>query len=220
MTLTPQARIDLYRAAFPDFAPLYLMNGRIEGLWIMGNDYRVKSGYYGGYPAGYIPRVMAMFPDARSVLHLFSGMVEKTHPDHVTFDLNPDRKPDIVGDAEGLSCYFRPDMRAEAYPHGRTFDLILADPPYSVEDCDHYGTPMVSRFKVVRECFKVLAPGGHLVWLDQVFPMFRKDETPLVGAIYARTELPGLTDAGEIGMIKSTNHRVRGVFIFRKDQQP
>lgn len=208
MTLTPQNRIDLYREAFPDFAPLYLMNGRIEGLWIMGNDYRVKSGYYGGYPAGYLPRVMSMFPDAKRVLHLFSGCVEKTNAEHVTFDINPDRSPDICGNAENLRDHFHPC----------SFDLILADPPYSVEDCEHYGTPMVSRFKVVKECFKVLAPGGHLVWLDQVFPMFRKTETPMVGTIYTREELPGMNHVGEIGMVKSTNHRVRAVFMFRKEQ--
>ena len=205
--ITPQDRIDLYRAAFPDFAPLYLMNGRIEGLWIMGQNYTVKTGYYGGYPHGYLKRVMAMFPDVKRVLHLFSGCVEKTAPEHVTIDINPDRKPDIVGNAENLS---------EHAPG--PFDLILADPPYSVEDCEHYGTPMVSRFKVVKECFKVLALGGHLVWLDQVFPMFRKVETPLVGTIYLREELPdGMVQAGEIGMVKSTNHRVRAVFMYRKD---
>jgi hypothetical protein len=26
-------------------------DGRVVGTWIMGNDYRVKSSYYGGYPA-------------------------------------------------------------------------------------------------------------------------------------------------------------------------
>lgn len=209
MTLAPQDRINLYREAFSGFAPLYLMNGRIEGLWIMGQNYTVKTGYYGGYPHGYLQRVMAMFPDAKRVLHLFSGCVEKTAPEHVTFDMNPDRKPDVVGNAERLS----------EYAPG-PFDLILADPPYSVEDCEHYGTPMVSRSKVVKECFRVLAPGGHLVWLDQVFPMFRKVETPLVGTIYLREELPeGMVQAGEIGMVKSTNHRVRAVFMFRKEIQ-
>ena len=27
-------------------------DGRVVGTWIMGNNYRVKSQYYGGYPAG------------------------------------------------------------------------------------------------------------------------------------------------------------------------
>src|SRR5438477_11335869 len=50
--------------------------GRIVGTWIMGNDYRVKSEYYGGYPAGYLRRIKALFPDKRRVLHVFSGKVE------------------------------------------------------------------------------------------------------------------------------------------------
>ena len=49
--------------------------GRVVGTWIMGNDYRVKSGYYGGYPAGYLRRVKALFPDKKKVLHLFSGRI-------------------------------------------------------------------------------------------------------------------------------------------------
>ena len=221
MNLTLQQRIEAYQSAFPKFQPLYLANEkRIEGLWIMGNDYRVKSGYYGGYPAGYLPRVMSMFPDAQEILHLFSGCVEKTDDRFVTFDINPERKPDICGDAERLSRYFEPNMRAEVYPNGRTFDLILADPPYSVEDCEHYGTPMVSRSKVIKECVKILAPGGVLVWLDQVFPMFRKDELDLIGTIYARMDLPeGLEHVGEIGMVKSTNHRVRAAFMFQRAGQ-
>lgn len=207
MNLTLQQRIEAYQRAFPKFQPLYLANEkRIEGIWIMGNDYRVKSGYYGGYPAGYLPRVMSMFPDAKRTLHLFSGCVEKTDDRFVTFDINPERKPDVCGDAERLAEHFSPGL----------FDLILADPPYSVEDCEHYGTPMVSRSKVIKECVKILAPGGVLVWLDQVFPMFRKDELDLVGTIYARADLPdGLEHVGEIGMVKSTNHRVRAVFMFQ-----
>jgi hypothetical protein len=27
---------------------------RVVGTWIMDNDYRVRSSYYGGYPAGYL----------------------------------------------------------------------------------------------------------------------------------------------------------------------
>ena len=38
-------------------------DGRVVGTWIMGNDYRVRSEYYGGYPAGYLRGVRALFPD-------------------------------------------------------------------------------------------------------------------------------------------------------------
>jgi hypothetical protein len=51
-------------------------DGRVAGIFIMGNDYRVKSTYYGGYPATYLKRIKALFPDKRRVLHLFSGKVD------------------------------------------------------------------------------------------------------------------------------------------------
>lgn len=40
-------------------------DGRVVGTWIMGNDYRVKSGYYGGYPAGYLRRIAALVQDRK-----------------------------------------------------------------------------------------------------------------------------------------------------------
>ena len=107
------------------------------------------------------------------------------------FDIRPEMEPDVVGDARQLSGYFEPG----------SFDLILADPPYSEEDALHYGKPMVNRNKVLSECLKILKQGGHLVWLDQALPMFRKTEWRLWGAI---------------GVVRSTNHRVRMVFIFEK----
>ena len=196
--LSLQDRCNLYRDRFPRFpAPAVVNDARIEALWIMGNDYRVKSGYYGGYPAGYLDRIMSMFPDFENGLHLFSGMIDEGREQDAlgrkmtTFDINPDRPANIHGDAEKLSEHFAPE----------TFDLILADPPYSAEDAEHYGTPMVSRNKVLKECHKVMKPGGWLIWLDQVFPQFRKEEFNL---------------ALSIGMIKSTNHRVRAIFGFQK----
>ena len=50
--------------------------GRLSGVWFLGNDYRVKSKYYGGYPAGYLKRMRALFYDKEQALHLFSGKVE------------------------------------------------------------------------------------------------------------------------------------------------
>ena len=101
-------------------------DGRVVGTWVMGNDYRVKSKYYGGYPAGYLRRIKALFPDKKNVLHLFSGMVDvETYPGK-RVDINPDTNPDYVDDAQSLE-----NVPVEE------FDLILADPPYSVEDCEH-----------------------------------------------------------------------------------
>lgn len=161
---------------------------RLCGTWVMGNNYSVKSEYYGGYPHGYLKRIKALFPDKNRVLHLFSGKVEKDIFDGVTVDNNTANSPDILADAHDL-------------PFDQEFDLVLADPPYSIEDCDHYGTIMVKRNKVLEQSAKALKKGGHIVWLDQVLPMYRKAE---------------LKTVGYIGMVKSTNHRFRVITIFEK----
>lgn len=164
-------------------------DGRVVGTWIMGNDYRVQSLYYGGYPAGYLRRIKSLFPDKNRVLHLFSGHVDKTIIPGKTVDLNPDLKPDYVDNAQTLLQVPLED-----------FDLVLADPPYSVEDADHYKTPMVKRNLVMQTLGARLKPGTHVVWLDQVLPMFRKDQFAIEGVI---------------GMVKSTNHRFRVIVIFK-----
>jgi hypothetical protein len=82
-----------------------------------------------------------------------------------------------------------------------TRKLIVADPPYTGEDCDHYGVPLIRRQVVVRECHKVLAPGGFLVWLDMVWPQYSKRDWILRGLI---------------GVVRSTNHRARIVTILEK----
>ena len=164
-------------------------DGRIVGTWIMGNNYRVKSEYYGGYPAGYLRRIKALFPDKDRVLHLFSGKVDLEVMPGDTVDLNPDLKPTYLDDAQTLESVPLED-----------FDLVLADPPYSVEDCEHYGTSMVKRNKVMKALQRTV-PGTHIVWLDQVLPMFRKDFFKVVAVI---------------GMVKSTNHRFRVITIFER----
>lgn len=164
-------------------------DGRVVGTWIMGNDYRVKSTYYGGYPAGYLRRVKALFPDKRRILHLFSGMVDLDIFPGDTVDINPALKPTYVDDAQTLECVPLHE-----------YDLVLADPPYSIEDADHYQTTMIKR-NVVMRALRRLPEGAHVVWLDQVLPMYRKD---------------AFAQEAAIGMWKSTNHRFRGITIFRR----
>ena len=164
-------------------------DGRVVGTWIMGNDYRVKSTYHGGYPATYLRRIRALFPEKTRVLHLFSGRVDLEEFPGDTVDCNPLLKPTFLDDAQTLL-----QVPLEQY------DLVLADPPYSVEDCEHYGTSMVKRKRVMKALYRLL-PGAHVVWLDQVLPMYR-------GNMFAVE--------ATIGMWKSTNHRFRGITIFRR----
>jgi hypothetical protein len=78
------------------------------------------------------------------------------------------------------------------------YDLVLADPPYSVEDAERYQTTMVKRNQVMN-ALQRLQPGAHVVWLDQVLPMYSKRAFSVVALI---------------GMWRSTNHRFRGITIF------
>jgi hypothetical protein len=184
-------RIDNYERAtgFPR-ALFQCDGGTVVGTWIMGNNYSVASGMYGGYPAGYLKRIRSLFPDKQSTLHLFSGMVDvKTFPGE-TVDIAAEHDPTYVDDAQTLT-----KVPLEKY------DLVLADPPYSVEDAEHYKTSMIKRNVVMRTLGDRLSEGCHVVWLDQVLPMYRKDQFEVEAVI---------------GMVKSTNHRFRVVTIFRK----
>ena len=189
--MTLQERIDNYKRVTGYPQSMFIdETGRINGVWIMGNDYTTK-GDYGAYPHGYEKRIESLFSDCLNVLQLFSVNLPPSKF-YTRFDIHPEFA-DVVGDAHNLSSYF----------DNQKFDIIYADPAYSEEDSLHYGTPMINRNKVVKECIKVLKSGGFLVWLDQVLPMYRKDELSIIGVI---------------GMVKSTNHRFRVVTIFQRDQ--
>lgn len=190
--MTNQQRATNYASAFPAFPPLRADARWIDGVWMLGNNYK-GSGYYGAYPPGYLRRIEALFPDVSRarVLHPFAGSLRDVHG--VRVDINPKNAPDVVANAEALP-----------FPAG-AFDLALADPPYSAEDAKRYGTPMVNRRKVLTELARVVRPGGFVVWLDTVWPMFAKRDWHCFG---------------QIGVVRSTNHRVRLVSLFRRVEQP
>jgi hypothetical protein len=161
---------------------------RFYGMWFGGQNYK-GSGYYGAFPAGFLKRITSLFTDCEEVLHLFSGSIPLGDYDRV--DMNPANGAEYTCIAHELSDFLPKNH----------YDVIYADPPYTDEDSNKYGTPSCNRNKVVKECNKILKPGGFLVWLDQVLPMFRKDELEMVGSI---------------GYVRSTNHRFRVVTVFRK----
>jgi len=167
----------------------------LYGRWVIGPDYRNKTKYYGAYPAGYIERVMALFPDVESlslgdssvVLHVFSGSLPPGN-----YERCDSHQPAELQ----CSVYNLPNRIWNFKPW-----LVLADPPYSAADAEHYGTAMVDRRRAMAALAQVTRVGGHLVWLDTVWPMHRKADWRTVG---------------RIALTRSTNHRIRDISIFER----
>ena len=206
---TPQRRAKLYNDLFGDRYPdsRFMISDRwISATWFIGNNYRSLSKrnandepFYGAYPAGYLKRISCMFPEGTNILHLFSGSLTKDQVDeHILegqnafrVDNNRDNRPDSVYDADKISEIILPN----------SYDVIFADPPYSVEDAEHYGRCLVHKKKVLEECHKILKPGGSLLWMDQSCPQYAKKDWHFYGTI---------------SIYRSTNNRIRGVMMFEK----
>jgi ParB/RepB/Spo0J family partition protein len=191
LTLTDRAM--LFNSAYPTQPPIVMHGDDFAfGYWFVGGGN--VSDFYGSYQTGYLERVNSMFPDVKgreNFVHLFSGSLPPSD-DYTRVGIDPtgQYKSDLEIDAHQLSSYlkFRPK-------------LIMADPPYSVEDSEHYQNSMVDRAKVIEEAGAVLAPGGYIVWQDQALPVFKNKTVNLVGVI---------------SYIRSTGNRFRCVCLFKK----
>lgn len=84
-----------------------------------------------------------------TILNVFCGM----NVEGYRVDLNPEVKPDLLCDIHELSKHLQ-----------NTFDIILADPPYSNDESKElYGTPKINYKKWTAECTKLLNPNGLLI---------------------------------------------------------
>jgi hypothetical protein len=210
------ARHLLYNNAFPKRPPLAYGNGMVAGTWMIGACYKNPSRnpdgtpFYGAYPHGYLERVHAMFPDAKSILHVFSGGLTFDAAVAARFWQGPPSEEmgptgyritlvDMHGPEQGRYPTWQGDVLAMPEAWQGRFDLILADPPYSKEDAAKYDCPPPQRGQVMRALRRVCKRGGNLVWLDQVWPMHRKVDWKTWGTV---------------GLVRSTNHRVRMVSMF------
>ena len=184
-----EERADNFTRSFPKYSPLVVHNGRLYGFWLIGRWYASNRSFYGSYPPSYLDRVRSLFPDCERVLHLFSGSLQDVHLNEVTYDIKPDFNPIICDDAKNMLQHFKVGE----------FDLILADPPYELRDFEKYGCKPFNKGRVVKDCSVITKPGGFLVWLDTIMPIFSKRDWELFGCI---------------GLVQSTNHRTRQITIF------
>jgi len=190
-SLTMHDRIQLYNNGlygrkYPS-SVFWDVGGWPRAYWMLGNNYRSSTGFYGSYPPEYIGRVMSMFPDVVGILHAFSGSLPPGR--YTRVDISSANNPDYVASIDNLP-----------FPDG-TFDIAMADPPYDRSDSEKYGTAYPNKPKCLRELTRVVKHGGYIIWLDTRKPMYRKVELELCCVI---------------AIDRSTNHRIRGCWIFRK----
>jgi hypothetical protein len=167
------------------------------GRWLIGNDYRNPSQYYGSYPAGYLARLAALFGDvpllhpngAWTTLHVFSGSLGSGAYNRCDSMKSCEFPCDVL---DLPTLWANVEWR---------YKLIMADPPYAKADAAKYGTPMIHRGKVLRALAQIAEPGCLLAWLDTCWPMHRKAEWRTVGRIV---------------ITRSTNHRTRDLTIFER----
>ena len=179
----------IYAKKYPD-SKFY--GKRLQATWFLGNNYQNASTYYGAYPPMYWKRIQTFIRPNDKVMHLFSGSLPKG--DYVRVDMDETLEPDIVCKSEEI----------DAHVDHNSFDIVFADPPYSKADSQiGYKGNYPNKKKTLSAVSKILKPNGLLVWLDTCLPMFRKTELELVGVIT---------------IIISTNHRVRLVSIFKKQE--
>lgn len=155
-----------------------------------GGAYYRKTQYYGSYPHSVKERIYAMFPDARKILHLFSGTVRDFGS--ISYDIKPEMHPDICDDVRNIKAHA--SELADV-------DLVAGDPPYGPDDFKKYGVQPFNKTQVLRDLGEILQSGACVAWLDTYAPMYRKDVWKRIGLI---------------GIVVSTNTRIRCLSIFER----
>lgn len=189
--MTVEQRCESYAQSFPDAHKI--VNGRIYGVWVMGNSYQNKTDFYGEFPHSVLERILALFPDKKDkILHLFAGTLKAKVPKVITYDMSPRFKPTIRDDVANIIRYS--EMLGDR-------SLVICDPPYDATDAEKYGFPPCNKKKVLKDLHSILKNGAVVAWLDTRKPMYRKDEWHLMG---------------EIMVSVSTMHRYRGLCLFSR----
>jgi hypothetical protein len=174
--------------------------------WLLARP-KLKNGarYYGSFPSGFLPRARALLgvgPDdavlhvcsGRAGEHLFGGFGRNDR----TVDIDRSLKPDFVM-----------DVREELPPYGRTgWPAILADPPYTEDDADHYTSGrerLPQAGPLLARCLQYVRPGGRVGFLHYVFPRPPRNLLAYTVRLVA-----------VVGVIAGYDNRMRAFSVFEK----
>lgn len=169
--------------AFPKYPKTVYDKGWIYGVWYCGKKF-TKTQLYGEYPATFFKRVRAMFPkiNENKFLHLFSGSMGSDYG--LTLDGSARFNPSIVHilTKDNLLPF-----------ENNTFEVVLADPPYSKIHAEEYKLPYPTAELILKEAMRILKPGGYFLLLHTMYPAYRRKEVKLVGLIGIITGFKSVT---------------------------
>jgi SAM-dependent methyltransferase len=142
-------------------------------MWYCGTRFKPRK-LYGEYPGNFLTRALAVFPNAKDILHCPCGSVSGPG---ITVDIKRESyvQPQIIADASALP--FRDEC----------FDLILSDPPYTEADAKIYGCEKFPMGKFMAESWRILKNGAYLGILHIWYPAFKRGRWKIVGAIGVMT---------------------------------
>lgn len=197
--LSIEERVAKLIESFPS-TTVQVRNGRAEGVWMLGQNYRRAWNFHGAYLQGYLARVNAMFADfsPADTVHLFAGHVPPGEWLRVDiFDRlgTPDSNFVQADIGDGGHA---PRMESKRFANRK---LFLADPPYHEKDCRVYGCSPIDRRRCLSEIARVAERGAYLVWLDTYEPLTRKEEWTWIGFFALRV---------------CNSHQLRGVWIYQR----
>jgi hypothetical protein len=178
----------------------------ITDVWLLARA-KLKGGrkYYGSYLGGFPERARVLLGASIDdpVLHVCGGMARYYPykagfgPNDKTLDLDPATEPDFLGDA----CAPLPNGIQNALCP--TFRAMLADPPYSEADAEHYA-PGAAKYpspgKIVQNMVNALPVGGRAGIIHYMVPRCPKNAKFIAC----------------VGVVCGFNNRIRAFTVFEK----
>jgi len=176
-------------------------------FWFLARA-KLKDGkkFYGAYLGGFVERARVLIGVNISdpVLHVCGGLARHYPysrgfgPNDKTLDLDPECKPDYLQDAREPFPF-----REGPYSSQVPWDGILIDPPYSLEDADHYkvGRDVYPNpNQLISNSMNVLHVGGKVGIIHYMLPKCPKN-AKFVACV---------------GVICGFNNRIRCFSVFEK----
>lgn len=185
----------------------------IADVWFLTRA-KLKDGqrFYGAYLGGFPERARAMLGVGLSdpVLHVCGGMARHYPyrggfgPNDATLDLDPQCSPDFLQDAREP---YPPSRPCQWFNPANRFRAVLADPPYSEEDAEHYKPGRAaypSPNRIVANAMAMLPMGSRVGIIHYMLP-----KAP-----------PGARFIAAVGVLCGFNNRIRCFSVFESGPAP